>query len=56
LPKFRGKGYGKALALAALAEYPDAKWLYVTHSENKQAIALARALGFTLEGVWLLVS
>ncbi len=53
LPAYRGKGYGKRLVLSALAAYPDKKWHYQAARDNAPSIALARSLGFTLEGAGL---
>ena len=54
-PDYRGKGYGKALVLSALSEFPDKKWLYQVEKGNMESIALAKSLGFTLEGAELYV-
>ncbi len=53
LPAYRGKGYGKRLVLSALADYPDKKWHYQAARDNAPSIALAKSLGFTLEGAGL---
>ncbi len=53
LPAYRGKGFGKRLVLSALAAYPDKKWHYQAARDNAPSIALARSLGFTLEGAGL---
>ena len=55
LPPHRGKGYGKALVEAALAKYPDKKWHYQAARDNAPSIALAKSLGFTLEGAGLFI-
>ncbi len=52
-PACRGKGYGRRLVLSALADYPDKKWHYQVARDNAPSMALARALGFTLEGAGL---
>ena len=52
-PDYRGKGLGSALVRAALADYPDKKWHYQVAQKNLPSIALARSLGFTLEGAGL---
>lgn len=55
LPPYRGKGYGKALVEAALADHPDVKWHYQAARDNHPSIALAKSLGFTLEGAGLFI-
>ena len=52
-PAYRGKGLGSALVRAALADYPDKKWHYQVAQKNLPSIALAKSLGFTLEGAGL---
>ncbi len=52
-PASRGKGYGRRLVLTALADYSDKKWHYQVARDNAPSVALARALGFTLEGAGL---
>ncbi len=52
-PAYRQKGYGRRLVLSALADYPDKKWHYQVARDNAPSMALARALGFTLEGAGL---
>ncbi|MBQ7931303.1 MAG: GNAT family N-acetyltransferase [Clostridia bacterium] len=55
LPAYRHRGYGKALVEAALAKYPDKKWHYQAARDNAPSIALAKSLGFTLEGAGLFI-
>ncbi len=52
-PAYRQKGFGKRLVLSALADYPDKKWHYQVARDNAPSVALARSLGFTLEGAAL---
>ncbi len=52
-PAYHQKGYGKRLVLTTLAEYPDKKWHYQVARDNAPSVALARSLGFTLEGAGL---
>ncbi len=52
-PAYRQKGYGKRLVLTALADYPDKKWHYQVARDNAPSVALARSLGFHLEGAGL---
>lgn len=54
-PDHRGKGYGKALVRTALADYPDKKWHYQAARDNDLSAALAKSLGFTLEGAGLFI-
>lgn len=53
IPEYRKKGYGKALIRSALSAYPDKKWCYQAARDNTESIALAKSLGFTLEGAGL---
>jgi len=55
VPDHRGKGYGRALALSALSDYPEVKWHYQAAKQNVESMRLARSLGFTLEGAGLLI-
>lgn len=55
LPEHRGKGCGKALVHTALADYPDKKWHYQAARDNELSVALAKSLGFTLEGAGLFI-
>lgn len=55
LPPYRGKGYGKALVENALAGYPCKKWHYQAARDNAPSVALAKSLGFTLEGAGLFI-
>ena len=43
------------LVEAALAKYPDKKWHYQAARDNAPSIALAKSLGFTLEGAGLFI-
>ncbi len=52
-PAYRQKGHGRRLVLSALADFPDKKWHYQVARDNAPSVALARALGFTLEGAGL---
>ncbi len=52
-PAYRQRGFGKRLVLTALADYPDKKWHYQVARDNSPSVALARSLGFTLEGAGL---
>jgi len=52
-PAYREKGLGKALVSSALSPYPDKKWHYQAAKWNTPSIALAKSLGFTLEGAGL---
>ncbi len=52
-PMYRQRGFGKRLVLTALGEYPDKKWHYQVARDNTPSVALARSLGFTLEGAGL---
>lgn len=52
-PAYRQQGLGKALVLTALADYPTLKWHYQVAKWNEPSIALAKSLGFTLEGAGL---
>lgn len=52
-PHYRQQGLGKALVLTALADYPALKWHYQVAKWNEPSIALAKSLGFTLEGAGL---
>ncbi len=52
-PAYRQRGFGKRLVLTALADYPDKKWHYQVARDNAPSIALARSMGFTLEGAGL---
>ncbi|MBQ7983585.1 MAG: GNAT family N-acetyltransferase [Clostridia bacterium] len=53
VPAYREKGLGKALVSSALSPYPDKKWHYQAAKWNTPSIALAKSLGFTLEGAGL---
>ena len=53
LPPYRRQGLGRVLVTTALADYPDKKWHYQVAKGNVPSIALARSLGFTLEGAGL---
>ena len=53
LPEYRGRGFGKALVWSALSEFPDKKWYCHTLRDNKESRALAKALGFMMEGAEL---
>lgn len=55
-PDGRGKGVGKALVRAAMANAPEKEWLYQSDRANKHSIALAESLGFTLAGTKLEVT
>lgn len=55
LPEYRQRGIGSALVLSALSAYPDKKWHYQAARDNAPSIALAKSLGFTLEGAGLYV-
>ena len=55
LPAHRGKGCGKALVETALADYPAKKWHYQVDRDNERSVALAKSLGFTLEGAGLCI-
>lgn len=50
VPEKRKKGIGRALVLSALCDWPEAKWHYQAENSNAPSVALARSLGFTLEG------
>ena len=52
-PAYRRRGFGQALVLTALSAYPDRKWHYQAARDNTPSAALARSLGFTLEGAGL---
>ena len=52
-PDYRGRGLASTLVRAALADYPDKKWHYQVAQKNLPSIALAKSLGFTLEGAGL---
>lgn len=52
-PDHRKMGYGKALAASALSGYPDVKWHYQAAKHNAESVALAKSLGFSLEGAGL---
>lgn len=49
----RKKGIGKALVLAALGQWPNNKWIYQASRDNMPSTALAKSLGFALEGAAL---
>ena len=54
-PDARGRGIGKALVRAAIANLPDRMWLYQAARDNERSVGLARSLGFTLDGANLFV-
>ena len=54
-PDHRKKGWGKALVRTVLSDYSESKWCYQAARDNTPSIALARSLGFTLEGAGLQV-
>ena len=54
-PEGRGRGIGKALVRAAISKVPDRPWLYQAARDNAPSIALAKSLGFTLDGANLFV-
>lgn len=53
VPKYRNRGFGKALVKSALSEFPDKKWYYHTLRDNTESRSFAAALGFTMEGAEL---
>lgn len=55
-PAYRQRGFGRALVLTALADYPTLKWHYQVAKWNAPSIALAKSLGFSLEGAGLYLS
>lgn len=55
VPEYRAKGFGKALVLSALSEFPDEKWYYHTLRDNTESRALAKSIGFRLQGAELYV-
>lgn len=54
LSDYRKRGVGKALVKTALGKFPDKKWMYQAARDNAPSIALAKSLGFTLEGATLM--
>ena len=52
-PDRRGRGIGKALVRAAMAQAPEKEWLYQSDRANPHSIALAESLGFTPAGAKL---
>ena len=51
----RRKGFGKKLLLTILSDYPNIKWHYQAAKQNVESVALAKSLGFTLEGAGLYI-
>lgn len=51
----RKKGLAKSLVGNALSRYPNAKWVYQVDKDNYPSVALAKSLGFSLEGARVLI-